>query len=27
VLEAADTARGKVGQLGQWLKVRTSEGK
>jgi uncharacterized protein YkwD len=27
VLEAADTARGKVGQSGQWLKVRTSEGK
>ena len=27
VLDAADTARGKVGQLGQWLKVRTSSGK
>jgi uncharacterized protein YkwD len=27
VLETADTARGKVGQQGQWLKVRTSDGK
>jgi uncharacterized protein YkwD len=27
VLETADTARGKVGQSGQWLKVRTSDGK
>lgn len=27
VLDAADTARGKVGQLGQWLKVHTSDGK
>jgi uncharacterized protein YkwD len=27
VLSAADTARGQVGQPGQWLKVRTSEGK
>lgn len=27
VLEVADTARAKVGQPGQWLKVRTPEGK
>jgi len=27
VLESADTARAKVGQPGQWLKVRTPEGK
>jgi len=27
VLDAADTARGQVGQQGQWLKVRTSDGK
>jgi uncharacterized protein YkwD len=26
-LEAADAARGKVGQEGQWLKIRTSDGK
>jgi len=27
VLEPASTARAKVGQMGQWLKVRTSDGK
>jgi uncharacterized protein YkwD len=27
VLDAADTARGQIGQQGQWLKIRTSEGK
>jgi uncharacterized protein YkwD len=27
VLDAADTARGQVGQQGQWLKVRTSDDK
>jgi hypothetical protein len=27
VLEAADVARGKIGKQGQWLRVRTSDGK
>ena len=27
VLEAADTAKAKIGQVGQWLKVRTPDGK
>jgi len=27
VLEAADVAHGKIGQQGQWLRVRTSDGK
>lgn len=27
VLEPADAARGKVGQMGQWLKIRTPDGK
>jgi uncharacterized protein YkwD len=27
VLELASTARGKIGQMGQWLKVRTPDGK
>ena len=27
VLEAADIARDKIGQQGQWLRVRTSDGK